>query len=1662
MLNIQKGGYSGMIIHVLDKFENVVGVLSNEAPFSCPFFDDKHIENIRLGTHSYDFSVPAHHEMATKLEVEGSVIFPDIDGKLQMFKIKDIQEHSTDSTVTKQVQTEHTAISDLLTVDVVRPFNKKEQSLSEVIEHVLVGTDYVLGDWETPETLDVEIKDYTTILEAIYTIAELFQVEIQFEVVFEKGVIDKKLIHLKRKLGDVTNKLFTYSKDIVDVKRTENSDALVTAIIGIGKGDSDGERITLAGYNPEEMPDDFYKKLEDDFIYSESSLQAYGNNGKHKFGIYYSDSAKDKETLAQEVVKELKARSVPFVTYEMGVVTLERISGYSAEKVRVGDTINAKDTSLTPTLMIEARVLEITRSYTNPEDDEIVLGDYRPIRINAYDDIDKIRQAIIANEEKWSNSGVSIPEVEEVVDGKIVPIERDLSDVREELKEKEYAIIRQAETPTGDFIKGQLWLDDEGVLHRWTGEDWESMFDDIDLSDLDVITSEEFNETIGEIVKDIGDKVDAEYVDGKLVYKADADSVYTKEEVDSELGDKADTEYVYSKKEVDNALDNKVSNTKFTTDMNGVVKDLKSQESRIKQTEEKIETKVSSSDYNQKVVDLEKDIGQKADNADLQAIETRVKDSETAIEQTDKAIALKANSTDVYTKTETNDVVSDFVDLVEIGGRNLYAYTEGVDSFLPINRINEVTADKIVTTIGRTTETSRNNVTIISNSFESIQQPNTQYTVSGYWMNNEKPIDKDFFHDNNFNISKSVIQESMGINEDTGYTVVTFRTTDSLPAYLFSAKVKVETGDVITIRNMKLEKGSKATDWTPAPEDIDKSLEVIESKVNKNTSELSVQADKIESKVESSEYSKKVTEIESDVIKKANSDDVYTKGNVDTKLKDKANSGDVYTKDNVDSKLKDKASVDDFTAIETRIKSAETSIEQTDKDIALKANTSDVYTKTQADTEVNKRINTAKGEIKITTDGITQEVEQVKKDVKGNKTTLTEHTATIKNLGTSIEQRVTKSEMDGAIVDSKQLLDTRDKNEPPSYYWNKYKRQTVEEFKRRATVGVSKGESYGVLITHVPWTGSSGGHIKQTFKTDNYTFERSSNGNTTWSAWREIEDVAGANKKVNDAVNPLKTRITKAETAITQTEKDIKLRVTETKYNADIKGLNTKMSSAESEIKQTAKDVKFTFDEIDKVKGNINNATTTIDGSGVTVKGGNFFLKDDKVDTRYSVVPATNMIADHSFEMVKRGSSVGSAYYMTKQNDYFYTWGSEGSPRMHSALNSDDVAGLFGLQTMFVNSANYVKQAMWAEKSTTYTVSAHFTASSVGTGGIPRIRVRLQRESGSSTTTRQTWNKAFAKVDGMTVSDMVRYSLSFTTPSNVTKDDFIRVDIMSNNGNWVAVDGVQMVKGSYPTFYEPETAVWNVLNGVKGHDAFSEEMYFQEGLRIGKGGQALRMFPSGSDHSFISYHDKNGSRTGYIGTSSQTYKDDLRMTAEKGRAWIQSRNQVILGVSGGNDFFINNGSLGSLDIYNRTYTSTSQMVRVTVNGILGRSTSSRRYKLIEEPITEKLNPYDLLKITPKSWYDKRTAEECAYTLSTGEETEVQRVERIAGLIAEDVHDAGLGMYVTYDKNGTIDGISENLWNLLIPIVKDHNQELSELSETIEELRKTVEQIKGDK
>ena len=126
-------------------------------------------------------------------------------------------------------------------------------------------------------------------------------------------------------------------------------------------------------------------------------------------------------------------------------------------------------------------------------------------------------------------------------------------------------------------------------------------------------------------------------------------------------------------------------------------------------------------------------------------------------------------------------------------------------------------------------------------------EPNTKYTMSG-WVRTDNIVKGTtnptimFYHDGHYDNNGTstwfgYISKGFTINTGVGswqYLTVTFTTDDKLKTATKSG-IFVYTRDItgdIYFYNLKLEKGNKATDWTPAPEDVQANIDGVQANVD--------------------------------------------------------------------------------------------------------------------------------------------------------------------------------------------------------------------------------------------------------------------------------------------------------------------------------------------------------------------------------------------------------------------------------------------------------------------------------------------------------------------------------------------------------------------------------------------------------------------------------------------------------------------------------------------------------------------------------------------------------------------------------------------------------------------------------------------------------------
>lgn len=388
------------MIFVLDKMsEEVKGILNNKSPEACPYFADDHTEQIEDGISTYEFSIPSDHETAQVINNEDYIVFNDLDGESRLYQIKE-QHLDKSKTNTTRILAEETAVGDLLS-EIVRPDSIEAASINEALNMALYNTGWEIGNTHFLGVHAIDLQDYPTSLAAVRKITKLFGGEVRFRVEFDGTHVVGKYVDVLERLGQDSGKMFDYTKDIKGLRRTEDSTDLITAMIGLGASQENGQRLTMKDAIWNESSDHPAKPVGQDWIGSEEALRKFGKNGKHIFGIYDNSDLQSAHSIMENAWAELQKRMKPRLTYEVDVVLLERLTGYSHESVRIGDTVKVRDFTYTPALLLEARVIEIRRSYTDKTKDTVVLGEFAPIYVGTDEITQQLKSLINRKSGEW-------------------------------------------------------------------------------------------------------------------------------------------------------------------------------------------------------------------------------------------------------------------------------------------------------------------------------------------------------------------------------------------------------------------------------------------------------------------------------------------------------------------------------------------------------------------------------------------------------------------------------------------------------------------------------------------------------------------------------------------------------------------------------------------------------------------------------------------------------------------------------------------------------------------------------------------------------------------------------------------------------------------------------------------------------------------------------------------------------------------------------------------------------------------------------------------------------------------------------------------------------------------------------------------------------------
>ena len=361
-------------IAILSTNNTPVAYMDNGHKKSMHYWNDDLHEYLQGTANAYTFTVNAKHPDAQHVTAGNKVAF---NYRRKSYYLNIVNTHQTEQTITA---TAWSLSFELINEDAGEYKAGKAMSFEEYLTVFDAERTLKLGLNEVSDKrITNEWTGTTSVLKRLFSLANVFSAEIEFETVLNSDYSLKEIVlNVYRKHSDTDSGVGEYRNDIVlrygkgitGIRKTTDAEKLYTCIQPTGK---DG--LTINGLDKKEYDENGNIEYFTDgaIIRAPQARDRFPSNIVNKADAYilmrkeYDTDSKDK--LYSMALSDLKTASEPVVTYE--------VDGYF--DTNIGDTVRMQDQEWTPVLYLQARVSEQIRSLTNPKTAKTVFTNYKEL-----------------------------------------------------------------------------------------------------------------------------------------------------------------------------------------------------------------------------------------------------------------------------------------------------------------------------------------------------------------------------------------------------------------------------------------------------------------------------------------------------------------------------------------------------------------------------------------------------------------------------------------------------------------------------------------------------------------------------------------------------------------------------------------------------------------------------------------------------------------------------------------------------------------------------------------------------------------------------------------------------------------------------------------------------------------------------------------------------------------------------------------------------------------------------------------------------------------------------------------------------------------------------------------------------------------------------------
>lgn len=357
-----------MRMYLLDKKQRVRRWLKDN-----DFIEAEMTEEINVAN-QINFSTPLKDRIADNIYY---VAIPTPRSKQKYLLFKLLSERVQNDRIEYQGIEE--AYDELKQYGYIKDIRPNDRTAEEMLKMVLEPTRWTLGNVTETSHQSTNFY-YITYLEALQKIVGLFNIELTFEVTIDpkSNKITRRQVNIYTEQGQRTGKRFEYGSNLLTVQQEQDSQELITALVGRGKGelvseghddtpDGYGRRITFADVvwtkkdgNPVDKP------AGQEYLIDPEATALYGfSDGNPRIGLTVFEDIEDPVELINATWRALQSLKRPKVSFKADVTDVGQLG--------LGDTVAI----IRHDLKIEylTRVYKVKHNLLNENDNQIELGD---------------------------------------------------------------------------------------------------------------------------------------------------------------------------------------------------------------------------------------------------------------------------------------------------------------------------------------------------------------------------------------------------------------------------------------------------------------------------------------------------------------------------------------------------------------------------------------------------------------------------------------------------------------------------------------------------------------------------------------------------------------------------------------------------------------------------------------------------------------------------------------------------------------------------------------------------------------------------------------------------------------------------------------------------------------------------------------------------------------------------------------------------------------------------------------------------------------------------------------------------------------------------------------------------------------------------------------